>query len=295
MMKRGLWVALVMTVLLLVMAVSTAWAAPVWQEGTDADPSADPLWGALVPLLATATAIERVMERFWERYERQGRWPKKEGVRSQDRKTEKYMEFKKGAGHWLGFALAVIAIAFTDVRLFNLLGLDVLASSGRVFFDLGIGGIFDDFTFGTLVDWVATAIIIGWGGTELTHSILTSLVRGRRLWEEMKEVKAGEKSVFDVEFFEKKIAPDLQDLGISMATLRQAFQTLNAAGVPVDTIISEMSFGTAQEFLRAKGQAGEAMLALLEGTPKIKAADPVRLGGILDKLPPELRKRYLGV
>ena len=143
MMKRGLWLALVMPVLLLVMVVSTAWAAPVWQEGTDADPSADPLWGALVPLLATATAIERVMERFWERYERQGRWPKKEGVRSQDRKTEKYMEFKKGAGHWLGFALAVIAIAFTDVRLFNLLGLDVLASSGRVFFDLGIGGIFE--------------------------------------------------------------------------------------------------------------------------------------------------------
>jgi hypothetical protein len=287
---RGVWIILSVLVLLVATA-SVASAAPLHQEAEDL--TSNPLWIALAPLLAIATAIERLMEMFWERWERAKAWPNREGVPQQDLETARYKEFKKGSSHWLGFGLALIAIAFADVRFFHLLGLDVLFSQAGVLFSLDVGGIFDDFTLGTLIDWVGTALVIGWGGTELAHSIIVGLVRGRKLWEEMEEVKKGEKSILDLRFFQEEIAPELEKRGIPVSTLRQALQTLDRAGVSVDELIGQLTQGTAEVFLRDQGEAGAAMLAALEGTPEAQP-NPVEVGKILDKIAPDLRKRFLG-
>lgn len=287
--KRGFWILLAV-LMLLVLTTSVAWAAPSLQN--EEDLTADPLWIALAPLLAVATACERVIERFWDLWERKGNRLNNAGV--DNPKDPKYVETKKAMGHWLGFGLAVIAIALTDVRLFHLLGIDVLFSTGGVLFDLGVGGIFDDFTLGTLVDWLGTAFIIGWGGTELTHSVITGLVRGRKLWEEMQEVQKGERSMLDMQFFQG-IAPKLQELGISATELRGILTDLGKVGVPIEQLIVKMIQGKAEEFLRGlEGDAGKVMLDLLEGTPEAKGPDSVRLGLLLDTIDPQLRQKYLG-
>jgi hypothetical protein len=287
---RGAWTILLVLVLLAATA-SVACAAPLQQE--EEDLTTNRLWIALAPLLAIATAIERLMEMFWERWERAKTWPNREGVPQQDLETAQYKEFKKGSSHWLGFGLALVAILFTDARFFHLLGLDVLFSQAGALFNLDVGGIFDDFTLGTLVDWVGTAVVIGWGGTELTHSIIVGLVRGRKLWEEMEEVKKGEKSILDLQFFQEEIAPELEKRGIQVSTLRQAVQALARAGIPVDELIGQLTQGTAEDFLHEQGEAGAAMLKVLEGTPEVQP-NPIEVGRILDRIAPDLRKRFLG-
>jgi hypothetical protein len=290
--RRIVWVFLAAVFILALTAIS-AWAAPSLQG--EEDVTADALWVTLVPLLAIVTAIERVLEGFWELWEREDAWLHSEGVSEQRRESNEYKEWKKARGHWLGFGLAVIAIALTNVRLFRQLGLDVLFSSSRVLFDLDIGGIFDGFTLGTLVDWLGTSFIIGWGGTELTHSVIVGLVRGRRLWEEMGEVRKGEKSILEVKFFQDEFAPALEELGVSVVTLRQAFKTLSEAGVSVDELIGQMTVGKAQEFLsEQESDAAKAMLTLLEGVPEVRKPDPVQVGRLLNRLVPELRQRFLG-
>lgn len=290
--SRNLLVSLVM-VFILALTVMPAWAAPAAQG--EEDITANALWGTLVPLLAMATAIERLLERFWERWEKARAWPNSKGVPSQERESRAHKEFKKARGHWLGFGLAILAIALTNVRLFHQLGLDVLFSASTALFDLGIGGLFDDFTLGTLVDWFGTAFVIGWGGTELTHSVITGLVRGRGLWKEMQEVQQGQKSILQVEFFKDEIAPALEELGISVTALRQALKALNAAGVSVDELIAQMTVGKAEEFLSgADNDAARAMLTLLEGVPEAGKPDAVQIGWLLDWLAPESRQRFLG-
>jgi hypothetical protein len=290
--SRNLSVFLAM-VFILALTAMPAWAAPVAQG--EKDITANALWGALVPLLAIATAIERLLERFWERWEVKGAWPNSKGVPRQERESRVYKESKKARGHWLGFGLAILAIALTNVRLFHQLGLDVLFSASTALFDLGIGGILDDFTLGTLVDWLGTAFVIGWGGTELTHSVITSLVRGRGLWKEMREVQQGQKSILQVEFFKDEIAPALEELGISVTALRQVLKALSAAGVSVDELIAQMTIGKAQEFLsEVDNDAARAMLTLLEGVPEAEKPDAVQIGWLLDWLAPESRQRFLG-
>lgn len=284
--RKAFWVVLGV-LLLLALTATVAWAAPASQEGEGDAVTMDPLWAALAPLLAISTAIERLMERYWERWEKKGIWPCTEGV--SDPQDEKHREFKKAHGHWIGFGFGLIAVALTDARLFYLLNLDTLFSASPALFSLNIGGIFDNFTVGTLVDWLLTAFVIGWGGTELTHSILTGLVKSRKLWEETQEVKRGEKSFLDIKFVKDIIGPELDKMGVSMTSLRLAFEALD-----LDETISKMTTGEIEDFLTEQGDAGKALLDLLNGKVKPKGYDPIELGKVLDMIEPEMQKRFLG-
>jgi len=294
--KRSLWIVMGVLVLL-ALTTAVAWAseggAPYGQEE---EGTADVLWVALAPLLAIATFTERVLEMVWERWEKAGVRPNLAG--EPDSSTSAYIMKKKLRSHWLGTLVAVVAVGLTNVRLFRLLGFDVLFSSpDLVLFNAGIGGIFDDFTVGTLIDWALTAAIIGWGGTELTHSLIEGLVKGRGLWKEMREVEAGEKSIADAKFFNDYITPELEKRGVSVASLRQAIQTLNQVGVPVDQFVGSMTTGKVDEFLDQleaqpkTAEAGQALRVLLEGVPPEKTME---VPNVLNLLTPELRQRFLG-
>jgi hypothetical protein len=296
MIKRSFWIFLAVLALL-ALTTTVAWAGG---EGTpggqENEGTTDVLWITLAPLLAIATSVERVLEMIWERWEKAGLWPHPAG--EHDTSDPEYIRKKKARSHWLGMLIAVGAIGLTNVRFFRLLGFDVLLSSpDLILFNAGIGGIFDDFTVGTLIDWLMTAGIIGWGGTELTHSIIEGLVKGRGLWKEMQEVEAGHRSILDAELFTDYIVPALEERGVSVGALRQTIQTLNAVGVPVDQFIESMTTGKVDQFIEElesqpeTAEAGKALRDLLEGVPPEKK---VEIPDILDLLPPELRKRFLG-
>jgi hypothetical protein len=187
----------------------------------------------------------------------------------------------------------------TNVRLFRLLGFDVLFSSpDLLLFNAGIGGILDDFTVGTLLDWAMTAGIVGWGGTELTHSVIEGLVKGRGLWKEMRNVEAGRQSILDARFFNDYVAPQLEARGVSVASLRQVVQTMKGFGVPVDQFIGSMTVGQAGKFLTTleadpgTAEAAQALRAFLEGVPPEKAME---IPNVLNLLTAEQRERFLGV
>lgn len=290
--RRVLWIALVL-VGLVGFTATAAWAAPPGQEE---GVGADALWVTLAPLIAIATFIERVLEIFWDRWEARGVWPNPAGVSNPS--APAYVNFKKMWSQWLGTFLAIMAIGLTNVRLFRLLGFDVLFSSPNLeLFNLGIGGIFDHFTVGTLIDWLLTAGIIGWGGTELVHGVVEGLIKGRNLWKEMREVEAGRKSILDARFFNDYVAPELEKRGVSVTALRQAFQTLSMLGVPADEFIGSLTVGQADRFLGQlqmrpeTAEAGQAIRALLEGIPPEKRAE---IPNILNLLTPEQRRRFLG-
>jgi len=309
MMKRSLWIILGVLALL-ALTTTVAWAgchgtphyvgglagAAEAPSGQQDEGQADALWVTLAPLLAIATSIERVLEMIWERWEKTGTWPNPTG--EPNHSAPDYVMKKKQRSHWLGTALAVGAVGLTNMRFFRLLGFEVLFSAPNLqLFDAGIGGILDDFTVGTLIDWLLTAGIIGWGGTELTHSIIEGLVKGRSLWKEMREVESGEKSIMDAQFFNDYVAPKLEKRGVSVAMLRQAFQTLNGIGVPVDQFIGSMATGTVDDFLDQLGAqaetagASQAVRTLLEGVPPETAME---IPNVLNLLTPDLRQRFLG-
>lgn len=294
--KRLFWTA-VLVLAFLALSTTIAWAAggeaPVGQgeEGTQ-----DVLWTTLAPIVAIATATERILEMFWERWERSGSWPNKKGV--SDTSSSDYIMKKKAGSHWLGTLIAAIAVCLTNVRFFRLLGFEVLFSSpSLVLFDAAIGGIFDDFTVGTLIDWVLTAVVVGWGGTELTHSVIEGLVKGRNLWKEMREVEAGRKSILDAKFFNDYVAPQLEKKGISVEVLRQAFQALGSVGVSADEFIGSMTVDKVDELLgklEAKpetAEASQAVRTLLEGVP---AEQAMEIPNVVNLLTPEQRQRFLG-
>jgi hypothetical protein len=263
-------------------------------DGTGTASVTDALVTVLAPIVAIATAVERILEVFWDRWEKVGTWPNEQGV--PDTSAPNYVSSKQVASQVLGTVLAFIAVGLTNARFFRLLGLDVLFSN-LVLFDINIGGILDNFTVGTLVDWVMTSVVIGFGGTELTHSIIEGLVKGRNLWKEMREVEAGRKSILDAKFFNDYIAPELEKRGVSVATLRQAFQALESAGVSPDQLVSSMTVGKADEFLDQlearpdAAQAAGAVRTLLEGVPAEKA---IEVPNVLSLLTPEQRQRFLG-
>ncbi len=287
--KRFFWIA-AGACALLALTTTVALAAPL---GQDQPVTADELWITLAPLLAIATSTERILEVIWERWEKKEVWPNRDGVA--DTHAPDYVEKKRLRSHWLGTFVALVAIGLTNVRLFHLLGFDVLFSAPSMqIFDLGIGGIFDDFTWGSLIDWLLTAGIIGWGGTELTHSLIEGLVKSRNLWKEMKEVQSGERSLLDVQLFNQVIAPQLEAMGLTVTQLRQAFTALAAAGVSVDELVGSLTEGKAEEFLQQHGEAGQAMLTLLQGTPEQRGPEPVQLGIILEKITPNIRREILG-
>jgi hypothetical protein len=296
MIKRSFWIILGVLVLL-ALTTTVVWAGgeetPPGQEG---EVGADTLWTTLAPLIAIATSVERVLEILWERWEKAGVRPNWAGEPCPS--APDYVMKKKQRSHWLGTLIAVVAIGLTNVRFFRLLGFDVLFSSpDLLLFNAGIGGILDDFTVGTLIDWGLTAGIIGWGGTELTHNIIEGLIKGRSLWKEMREVESGEKSITDAKFFNDYIAPQLEERGVSVAMLRQAFQMLGSAGVPVDQLIGSMTTGKVDEFLgqleaqAETAQAGQSVRTLLEGVPPEKTME---VPNVLNLLTPDLRQRFLG-
>jgi hypothetical protein len=285
---------LIGVLLLSALTTTVVWAADGYQNGDGQDETTDILLKALAPIIAIATSVERVLEMFWERWERTGAWPNKKGV--PDTANSDYISKKKVRSHVLGSLFAFFAIGLTNARFFRVLGLDVLFSN-LMLFDINIGGIVNDFTVGTLVDWLMTALIIGWGGTELTHSVIEGLVKGRNLWKEMREVEAGRQSILDAKFFNDYIAPELEKRGVSVSMLRQAFQSLQAAGVSPDQLISSMTVGKVDELmghLEAKPQtavAAQAARELLEGVPTEKATE---IPNVLALLTPEQRRRFLG-
>jgi hypothetical protein len=290
--RQGLWIILGVT-LLLALTTTVAWAAPLTQEEQGGQ---DALWVVLAPLMAIATLVERVLEVIWDRWEQSGVWPNRVGVT--DPEEPGYVTQKRVRSHWLGTAFAILAVGVTNMRFFRLLGLDVLFSSPRLLlFDLNIGGIVDDFTLGTLVDWLATAAIVGWGGTELTHSVIEGLVKGRNLWKEMREVEEGRRSILDAKFFSEFVAPRLEELGVSVASLRQVFQALEAAGISPSRLLAQMTAGQVDHFLvqleaqPGRDQIAQAVRNLLEGIPPERQAE---IPNVLNLLTPQQRRRFLG-
>ncbi len=279
-------------VLLLVALPGVVWAAPIGQEGGQAP--ADVLWITLAPLIAIATFVERILEIFWDRWEAPGVWPNRKGVLNPS--APAYVRSKKAWSQWLGTLVAVLIIGLTNVRLFRLLGFDVLFSN-LLLFTSSVGGIFDQFTVGTLIDWLLTAGIIGWGGTELVHNIIEGLVKGRNLWKEMREVEAGRKSILDARFFGDYIAPELEKRGISVTGLRNLFQTLNAVGVSPDSLLGSLTVGQVDQLLaRLESQpdtapAAQAIRTFLDGVPPEKQPE---IPNLLALLTPEQRRRFLG-
>lgn len=277
---------------LLVSIPAIAWAAPIGQEGEDAP--ADVLWITLAPLIAIATFVERVLEIFWDRWESPGLWPNRNGV--PDPSLPSYVISKRLWSQWLGTFIAAIVIGLTNVRLFRLLGFDVLFSN-LLLFTSDVGGIFDQFTVGTLIDWLLTAGIIGWGGTELVHNIIEGLIKGRNLWKEMREVEAGRKSILDARFFNDYVAPELEKRGVSVAGLRNLFQTLTSIGVSPDALIGSMTVRQVDQLLAhldsqpETAPAAQAIRAFLEGIPAEKQPEIPRL---LALLTPAQRRRFLG-
>jgi hypothetical protein len=292
--NRVFWIAIVVLALLALTTTVACAAGEGTPPGQEDETTADALWTTLAPIVAIATCTERLLEMFWERWEKGSIWPNKGGV--SDRSSSDYIMSKKAGSHWIGTLIALVAIGLTNVRFFRLLGLEVLFSNMDLF-TASIGGIFDDFTVGTLIDWALTAVIIGWGGTELTHSVIEGLVKGRNLWKEMREVEAGRKSILDAKFFNDYVVPELEKRGVSADTLRQTLQTLNAVGVPVDQFIGSMTSGKVDEFLAQleaqpkMAQAGQAVRTLLEGVPPEKS---VEVPNVLNLLTPEQRRRFLG-
>jgi len=290
--RRGLWIA-VAVLALLALSATAAWAAPPGQE---ADVEASVLWTTLAPLIAIATSVERVLEVVWDRFERIGVWPNRKGVSNPS--NAEYVGKKQLRSHWLGTLIALLAIGLTNVRLFRLLGFDVLFSApNMVLFDANVGGIFDQFTVGTLIDWLLTAVIVGWGGTELTHSVIEGLVKGRNLWKEMQEVEEGRKSILDAKFFNDYVAPELEKRGISVSSLRTTFETLCQVGVSPDELIARLTMGKADELLEQleaqpqTASAAKAVRDLLEGVPPEKR---VEIPNVLNLLTEDQRKRFLG-
>ncbi len=291
-MRFSTWLRTAVWVLLMGTIPVVAWAAPLGQEGGEV--TADTLWIVLAPLIAIATFVERVLEIFWDRWEAPGVWPNRKGV--PDPSAPAYIRSKKAWSQWLGTLIAALAIGLTNVRLFRLLGFDVLFSR-LLLFTSSVGGIFDHFTLGTLIDWLLTAGIIGWGGTELVHNIIEGLIRGRNLWKEMREVEAGRKSVLDARFFGEYVAPELEKRGISVTQLRDLFQMLTSVGLSPDSLLTSLTTRQVDRLLAQlsarpeMAPAAEAIRTFLEGVPPEKHAE---IPNLLALLTPEQRQRFLG-
>ncbi|MEE8389216.1 MAG: hypothetical protein V3S14_00250 [Anaerolineae bacterium] len=298
MVKKSVWIVLGVLVLLAITTSVAGASGKVAPFGQDEKVTTNVLWTALAPLIAIATFIERALEVFWEGWENKQPWPNSRGKNTS---AQEYIRWKKASSQWLGTLVAVIAIGLTNVRLFRLLGFDVLFSSPNlILFNASIGGIFDSFTVGTLIDWLLTAAVIGWGGTELTHNVIEGLVKGRNVWKETREVAAGERSIADAKFFNEYVGKELEKRGVSVASLRQAIETMEAVGVPVSEFVASMTVGKVDEFmgqLEAKPETAEAAQALrtfLEGVPEDKKIEIPSIPNFLNLLTDGQRKRFLG-
>jgi len=106
----------VITVALL-WATQTAQAAPFPQEEAGAGGGA--LWPVLLPLVAAAIAVERVVEVIWN----YGDWMllNVRGWKPGDLKSNQYMQFKSGTSLVLAVVLGILISNYTGMRLFDYL------------------------------------------------------------------------------------------------------------------------------------------------------------------------------
>lgn len=286
-MKRWTMVLLWISLLLL-----TSTSVGLAQEGNNT-PSQDALWTMLAPIVAIATSTERILEMYWNRYEKAGVWPNKAGIANP--KNDDYVFIKKQRSYWLGTTIAFVSIGLTNARFFRLLGLEVLFTHMELF-NLAIGGIFDHFTVGSAIDWVLTAGVIGWGGTELVHNIIEGLIKGRNLWKETQQVRAGERLFTETQLFYDYALPQLERLGIPAATFFQIMTWLREANVPLDAFISatlnqqQETFFAQLEASPAGSRVAEALRNLLE-REAITPESLIQLPSLLKTLAPQMAER----
>lgn len=239
-MKR--WLAF-LTWLMVFLVLSTGVALA---QDTTVDPTQDSLWTMMAPIIAIATMAERVLEIYWGRYEQQDVWPNKAGV--PDTKDKDYVFHKQQRSQWLGTVFAFLVVGITNARFFRILGLDILFSGVMLFSVPALGGIFTDFTIGTVIDWFLTAGIIGWGGTELIHNIIEVLVKGRGLWKETQQVRSGEKQLMETQLFYDYIMPQIENMGLKAETFYQITGILRAANIPFEKLASAAAANTMDAF-----------------------------------------------
>ncbi len=290
-MKRWIWVLLwVMALLMLSTGVALA-------QGEGGATGEDSLWITLSPIIAIATMVERMLEIFWGRWEKKDVWPNKDGIA--DTRSSQYRFQKKQNSQWIGTAFSVIAVGLTNARFFRLLGLEVLFSGVMLFSLPAIGGILTDFTLGSIVDWIVTAAIIGWGGTELVHNVIEGLVKGRNLWKETQQVRAGERQVTDTHLFTTYILPQIELLGLPRQTFFQIIGWLREANVPLDALIQAAvnnSFDalfSEMEKSPTGARAVEALLNLME-REAVSAGMLVQLPNVLGLLPDNIYEQVVG-
>lgn len=283
------------TLVLLWLAVLLVFSTGIVLAQGSTDPlTQDPLWQVMAPIIAIATTTERVLEMFWGRWEKAGMWPNSKGV--PDRKNADYIFHKQQISQWIGTVFALVAIGLTNARFFRLLGLDVLFSNGPLLFTTNIGGIFDNFTLGTLIDWGLTAAIIGWGGTELVHNIIEGLIKGRGLWKETQEVRSGERQLTDTKLFYDYVLPQMEKIGIAPSTFYQLTGWLREVDVPLDELISAAAansmdaFFTKLEATPQGARASEALHNLME-RESISTDTLVQIPNLMALLNPDVCKR----
>jgi hypothetical protein len=94
---------------------STAWAAPASQE---AAPTTS-IWPVLLPLLAGAIVVERLVEVIWNYVD----WLllNTRGWKPVDLKAAQYVQFKSGTSLLMGMVIGILISNYTGMRLFDYL------------------------------------------------------------------------------------------------------------------------------------------------------------------------------
>ena len=261
--------------LLSITAAAAMQAAPFGQGETASGESA---WAILALVAAIALLTERVVEAIWDRWEQPGTWPNERGV--PDPTDPGYKQLKKARSHWLGTGIALLITGLTNVRFFRGLGIEVLFSN-----------------LGSLIDWIATSGIIGWGGAELAHSLIEGMLDARILLKERRESHASRRSVQDMELLRTHLMPQLAAAGISFETAREILLTLRRLGGSEEVLIDHLTAGDAEGALRRIrprfGQE-EALRKLRSLLQDLAPEQQRRLGEVLEVLTPAQRERLFG-
>lgn len=111
--KRSLRAALVFTAagMIVALTTTTALAAPLGQESD----GAQPLWTVLLPLMAAAIAVERIVELVWNYID----WflLNVRNWQPAQIKSPQYVQFKSGTSMVLGFVFGIVLANYAGMRL----------------------------------------------------------------------------------------------------------------------------------------------------------------------------------
>ena len=168
--RKQFWTSFPLTSLLwgtaLAVGLSYFWATRANAIGSPQEfqfPTEQAAWPLIVPMLAAATSIERVLEMSWNFIEwgltGAGGWT------AADLKKPAYQQFKSGVSLLIANALGVSIASYTDVRILSYL-------------QPGAFGLFDQVP----VSWdiILTGLLIG-SATKPTHDILGLVTRLKSL------------------------------------------------------------------------------------------------------------------